>query len=91
MAFDRLIVAGKQRPANSANSGNRGSYFGGEPALAAGLIQGSHNVEVSAATDHQAIFIWWAWDSGGDFHELAAGGRAPIHVVDDKRQAINEK
>src|ERR1700674_232833 len=41
---------GQLRP---ANSGNRGSYFGGEPALAAGLIQGSHNVEVSADTDHQ--------------------------------------
>jgi hypothetical protein len=29
----------------------------------AGLIQGGDNVEVSAATDHQAIFIGWAWDN----------------------------
>src|SRR6202521_3793534 len=71
---------GQLRP---ANSGKRGSYFGGEPALAAGLIQGSHNVEVSAATDYQAIFIRWTWDSSSDFHELPAGGRAPIHVVAD--------
>ena len=52
-----------------------------------GAIHSRHNVEVSAATDHQAIFIRWAWDSGGDFHELPAGGRAPIHVVADDRDS----
>lgn len=59
--------------------------FRGKPALAAGLIQGSHDVEVSTGIDNQAIFIRWAWDSGGDFHELLAGRRAPIHVVADDR------
>src|SRR5260370_16283707 len=71
----------------TANSGNRGSYFAGEPALVAGLIQGGHNVEVSLATDDHPVFIRWARDSGCDFHELLAGSRAPIHVVADNRDS----
>jgi len=88
LTFDRLAMT-------PANSGNRGSCFRGDPALTAGLIEGGHNLEVSTATDYQAIFIWWAWDSSGDFHELAAGGRARIHVVADhhafRRNAHSKK
>ena len=65
--------------------GNRSSYFAGEPALTAGLIQCGHNVEVSPSTDHKAIFIWWARDLGGELHKLAAGCRASIDVVADDR------
>src|ERR1700687_5397346 len=45
----------KYGPLRPANSGNRGSYFGGEPALAAGLIQSSHDVEGRAGTEHQLL------------------------------------
>ena len=62
----------------------------GEPALTAGLIQGGHHVEVSAATGHQTIFIRWTWDSEAIFHELPARGRAPIHVVANDRDSRND-
>ena len=86
-AFGPLIFDGYVRP---ASSGNRGSYLAGESALVAGLIQRGHRVEVSAATGHQVIFIRWARNSGGDFHELRAGSRAPIHVVADNRDSRSD-
>jgi hypothetical protein len=49
------------------------------------LDAGQYDIEVSTGIGNQAIFIRWAWDSGGDFHELLAGRRAPIHVVADDR------
>ena len=76
--------------AQRADSGNRGSYLAGVPALAALLIEGGDHVEVSVATDHQVIFIRWTRDSGGKFHELPAGSRAPIHVVADDRDSRSD-
>ena len=61
--------------------------FTREPALATGLIHGSYDVEVSAATVYQAIFIGWTWYTGREPHELLARNRAPIHVVADNRHS----
>jgi hypothetical protein len=80
----RVQKCGQLRP---ADSWNRDAHFAGEPAFVAGLIQSGHNIEVSAATEHQAILIRWALDSRGDSNELPAGGRAPIHVVGDDRDS----
>ncbi len=88
----RALVWRYSKPAQAiahGNSGNRGSYFAGEPALATVLIQGGYDVEVSAATGHQMIFIQWTRDSGGKFHKLPAGSRAPIHVVANDRDSRN--
>jgi hypothetical protein len=43
--------------------------FRREPALAAGLIQRSHDVGISVAADHRPVVIRLAGDSGGEFDE----------------------
>jgi hypothetical protein len=68
-------------------SGDSGTCFRGEPALAAGLIQSRHDVEVRTPAGHQAIFIRRAGDAGGEFNEGPAGSRASIHVIPDDRDS----
>jgi hypothetical protein len=68
-------------------SGDSGARFGGEPALAAGLIQSRHDVEVRTPAGHQAIFIARTGNSGGEFYEGPAGSSASIDVVPDYRDS----
>ena len=46
-----------------------------------GLIESSYNVEVSAATSRQAIFVGGTRNLRSNLHEWTAGNRAPINVV----------
>src|SRR5271163_792984 len=55
-----------------AGSGNRGSGFAGEPALATSAIDSGYDVVVGAAPVDQSIFIGRAGNARRQFHETTS-------------------